>query len=254
MPADPPPPSAPPTRSQRQEATREALVLAALVAFTRDGFHGANLERIANDAGYSKGAVYSNFDGKADLFLAVMDRNLAAIGEEGWDPFARSQDAPDDADDLENLADALDHRADGQATAEALRGFALATLEFIATAARDEQLAAALLERMQLLLTAYGRVAAQGRPAGEVLPVDDVGALLAALDQGVGLLVLTGIASVDGGLLRTGLQRLLDPARAVEEGPAPSDDGVPPIHDRELQRRVLRDLVDRPDDQSSRTS
>ena len=63
--------------AQRQQETRNALVFAALAAFARDGYHAASLEGIANDAGFSKGAIYSNFDGKADLFLAVMDNNLA---------------------------------------------------------------------------------------------------------------------------------------------------------------------------------
>lgn len=239
MTTEPPPP--PPTRSQRQEETRQALVLAALAAFSRDGYHGANLERIANDAGFSKGAVYSNFDGKADLFLAVMDRNISAIGEEDWDPFAQA----DDLDDPSSLGDALDaERFGGQEASEALRGFALASLEFVATAVRDEALSAALLERIQFLLDAYTRVAARGRPADEALAVDEVGALLAALDQGVSLLAITGVASIDGGLLRTGLRRLMDPARAAEEGPAERRGGTPPIHDSEIQRRVLRDVSD----------
>jgi AcrR family transcriptional regulator len=61
------------TRSQRQEQTRAQLVEAALRVFLRRGFHGASLDEIAEEAGYTTGAVYSNFKGKDDLFLAVLD-------------------------------------------------------------------------------------------------------------------------------------------------------------------------------------
>lgn len=56
-------------------------------AFTRDGFHAASVEAIAEEAGYSKGAVYGRFGGKDDLFLAVLearfDRRLALGDAEG---------------------------------------------------------------------------------------------------------------------------------------------------------------------------
>ena len=61
------------TRSQRQEQTRAQLLEAALRVFLRRGFHGASLDEIAEEAGYTTGAVYSNFKGKDDLFLAVLD-------------------------------------------------------------------------------------------------------------------------------------------------------------------------------------
>ena len=44
--------------------------------FARRGFHGASVEEIAAEGGYSTGALYSNFSGKEDLFLAVMDREI----------------------------------------------------------------------------------------------------------------------------------------------------------------------------------
>jgi AcrR family transcriptional regulator len=49
------------------------LLEAAQRVFLRDGFHGASLDAIAEEAGYTTGAVYSNFRGKDDLFLAVRE-------------------------------------------------------------------------------------------------------------------------------------------------------------------------------------
>jgi AcrR family transcriptional regulator len=63
-------------RAERKERTRGELVAAARAVFLRRGFHGASLDEIADEAGYTKGAVYSNFAGKDDLFLAVLDEHF----------------------------------------------------------------------------------------------------------------------------------------------------------------------------------
>jgi AcrR family transcriptional regulator len=61
------------TRSERKARTRVELLVAARTVFLRRGFHGASLDEIAEEAGYTKGAVYSNFAGKDDLYLALLD-------------------------------------------------------------------------------------------------------------------------------------------------------------------------------------
>jgi AcrR family transcriptional regulator len=61
------------TRTERREQTKAELVAAAGRVFLGKGFHQASLEEIAEEAGYTKGAVYSNFGSKDELFLAVLD-------------------------------------------------------------------------------------------------------------------------------------------------------------------------------------
>lgn len=226
------------SRAEQKRETRDALTMAALMAFARDGYHGASLEGIANEAGFSKGAVYSNFGGKAELFLAVMDHNLEALRGEDWDPFAMPEAFGSDVSAPNTEADS------GEEAAQMVRGFGLAMLEFIATAARDENLIDLLRARIQVLLNAYGRVATAGRPDGEHLPVDDVAQLMTALDQGVSVLALSGIASVDGALLRTGLRRLVDPVSAAGD-PSPASDGRPShLPDVERVRWLTQDAPD----------
>jgi AcrR family transcriptional regulator len=65
------------SRRDRKERTRAELVAAARAVFLSRGFHGASLEEISERAGYTKGAVYSNFAGKNELFLAVLDAHAA---------------------------------------------------------------------------------------------------------------------------------------------------------------------------------
>ncbi|HEY2217017.1 MAG TPA: TetR/AcrR family transcriptional regulator [Solirubrobacteraceae bacterium] len=64
------------TREQSKANTRERLLDAARSAFAESGFHGASVEEIASRAGFSTGALYSNFDGKEDLFLVLMERAI----------------------------------------------------------------------------------------------------------------------------------------------------------------------------------
>jgi AcrR family transcriptional regulator len=64
------------TREQSRANTRERLLRAARGVFARSGFHGASVEEIAAEAGFSTGALYSNFTGKEDLFLVLMEREI----------------------------------------------------------------------------------------------------------------------------------------------------------------------------------
>ena len=64
------------TRKQKQQRTRVELIEAAGRVFARRGYHGASVEEIAAEAGYTTGAVYSNFKGKEELFLALNDHEL----------------------------------------------------------------------------------------------------------------------------------------------------------------------------------
>jgi AcrR family transcriptional regulator len=68
----------PPTRAERREQTRDDLVAAADRCFVEGGFHATSLDQIATSAGYTKGAVYSNFASKEDLFFAVYERRADA--------------------------------------------------------------------------------------------------------------------------------------------------------------------------------
>src|SRR6202521_5618988 len=71
------------TREESQAQTRATLMAVGREHFLRYGLGGAVAEKIAEDAGYSRGALYSNFDGKEELFLAVIreeqDRRMEAF-------------------------------------------------------------------------------------------------------------------------------------------------------------------------------
>ena len=64
------------TPERRRELTRSALVDSAAELFATRGFHAASLDEIAERAGFTRGAIYSNFENKEELFFAVLDRHV----------------------------------------------------------------------------------------------------------------------------------------------------------------------------------
>jgi AcrR family transcriptional regulator len=69
----------PPTRKEQQARTRSKLMRSAARLFCRGGLEQTSVDQIAQHAGYTKGAFYSNFKSKEELFLALLDQKF---GEE----------------------------------------------------------------------------------------------------------------------------------------------------------------------------
>jgi AcrR family transcriptional regulator len=64
------------SRAEQVEENRAAVLAAARSVFLAKGYAGATLDAIAQEAGFTKGVVYSQFESKADLFLALLDRRI----------------------------------------------------------------------------------------------------------------------------------------------------------------------------------
>ena len=63
--------------SARRQKTRQRLMDAAFEVFAEQGVHAAAIETIAERAGFSRGAFYSNFESKLELFFALAERENA---------------------------------------------------------------------------------------------------------------------------------------------------------------------------------
>lgn len=63
-------------RTRDPEATVERLVSSALDVFAESGFDRATIDRIVSKAGYSKGAFYTHFKSKEEVFLFILERRL----------------------------------------------------------------------------------------------------------------------------------------------------------------------------------
>ena len=180
------------TRAERTERVRADLLVAARRTFLSRGFHQASLEEIALAAGWSKGAVFSNFAGKDELFLAVLDdQNRRRRSEQ----IAEMQVAPTLAEALlaagREMAGA--HARDPQWTP--------LLVEFWTHASRDDALRARVSAAHEDLLDGYAAVVAElaARDGLEfTAPVKAVCRGAAALARGLAL------------------ERLLDPAAVPE--------------------------------------
>jgi AcrR family transcriptional regulator len=94
-------PERPQTQKERSERSRSALLESAARHLSRHGYGNLVLERVARDAGYSRGAIYHQFADKEDLTLAVLEWVWQTWGEEVGSVVERQ---PDHASGLIALA------------------------------------------------------------------------------------------------------------------------------------------------------
>jgi AcrR family transcriptional regulator len=168
-----------PERRPARDVTKARLLKTAEAMFLDRGYAATSVDAIAAEAGFTTGAIYSNFGGKADLFLAVVEHAAAA----DFEAIRRALEAATTDEqrlDVFNTATA----ADGAR----LRSRIAATLEFLAVVRHDPALQARVLAAQELADEVLGElVAALCRSLGVEQPVTtkelavDVNALLNGL-------------------------------------------------------------------------
>lgn len=170
-------------RAESQALTRERLLESAKRVFLRDGYVRASVDKVAEEAGYSKGAVYSNFEGKEALFLELLRRKFATDLQAGRQLFERHRDA-------EELLHAL--HAHYEHNTEVL-DFTLVSAEFLTQVGRGSAFAREYSElyaaQRQAVAALIGEIFAR---AGLVppAPLEELGA--AAVGMTLGLAVQRG--------------------------------------------------------------
>jgi AcrR family transcriptional regulator len=120
------------TQTERRHDTREQVLTAASRVFARHGFHATSLDAVAEEAGFSRGAVYYNFADKEELFLELLDRRCAERAQDLRQVFS------DGGDDLE--ATSRQAQLAAQQALDAMTGdpeWRALYLEFLAHAARN---------------------------------------------------------------------------------------------------------------------
>ena len=80
----------PRTQAERRARTRAALLEAGARGFSRYGYGNLVLEKVAADAGYTRGALYHLFTGKEELAVAVVDWVADTWEREVWAPAQRA--------------------------------------------------------------------------------------------------------------------------------------------------------------------
>jgi AcrR family transcriptional regulator len=170
----------------RRAATRTRLVDAATKIVARRGFHGATVDEIADEAGFSVGAIYSNFDSKDEVFLEAFDGHIRWFAERLAE--AARTDDPTEAfrvwmESLMNEPEQL-----------------LIFIDFWAYAVRNPELrddfAARMAEmRAEMAKALEQRAASAGGDLG--LPAETLATVLLATARGLGLEKLADPDAVD---------------------------------------------------------
>jgi AcrR family transcriptional regulator len=136
-------------RAERREITRNELLDAAERVFAREGLGGASVEAIAEEAGYSHGAIYSNFKSKEDLFFVLVEERIDAR-------LARVYEAADR--ELSGGQEPLEAARRFVSMLQQERAAVLLLVDFWNQAVRSPNAAAKFAERHARLRTIIGRV------------------------------------------------------------------------------------------------
>lgn len=101
------------TREESRAQTRERLIETAQHLFVSNGYGGASIRDIANKAGYSQGAFYSNFSSKEDVLLELLRRHMEAEALQLFKVMGNErQESEQMLAELEAWASTLNHDAD----------------------------------------------------------------------------------------------------------------------------------------------
>jgi len=193
------------TRNQQVERNRALLLDAARTVFLERGYAGATLDAIAEEAGFSKGVVYSQFAGKPDLLLALLEHRIADRAEGN----ARVVESADAGEALRTLMRGFARDSLVEA------GWARLLIEFRVVAARDARLNARYARLHDLTLdrlaaTLGEALSRDGRAA--VLPVRALAQLVLAMGSGAVLEQAADPAALPVDVLERLVDRLTDPA------------------------------------------
>ncbi|MGH2714028.1 MAG: TetR/AcrR family transcriptional regulator [Thermoleophilaceae bacterium] len=156
------------TQAERREETREQVLAAAARAFARNGFHVTSLEAVAEEAGFSRGAVYYNFADKEELFLELLDRRCAERAQDLREVFA---DTDDDV-----AATSRQAQLAAQQALDAMTGdveWRALYMEFLAHAARNPAFRRAFARRTDQMRSALEEVVVErAQPFADALGME----------------------------------------------------------------------------------
>ena len=213
------------TQAERREETREELLAASARVFASRGFHATSLEAIAEEAGFSRGAVYYNFADKEELFLEILDRRCAERAQDLREAFV-------DVDDDDVEATSRQAQIAAQHALDAMTGdpeWRALYMEFLAHAARDASFRRAFASRSDQMRGALEEVVVERTQAvaGALgMEPEQLAVVIDALGTGLWAShMLHGSRAVPSDLFSKALALLVDgiAARATTSAP----EGIP---------------------------
>jgi AcrR family transcriptional regulator len=195
-------PVKPPRTRPTRDEVRDRILEAASKVFAAEGFAGATIDAIGQAAGFTKGAVYSNFGSKDELFLALLDREFELRGEQ--------------------IATALESGGDITAAAHALSRSVLDSVhdhadyyvlfvEYWLRAVRDPELRGRLIARRRGAAAEQAdNFADSAVAATSARPLADLAQLVVTMNLGIAMEEVLRPGTIDPGLLAQLITSLLE--------------------------------------------
>jgi AcrR family transcriptional regulator len=172
------------TQAERREETRDEVLAAAARVFAQRGFHGTSLDAIAEEAGFSRGAVYYNFADKEELFLELLDRRCAERAQDLREVFAGTDETDVEATNRQAQIAAA-HAVEAMTGDPEWRAL---YLEFLAQAARDTGFRHRFAKRTNEMRAALEEVVVERtRPVAQALGMspEELAVVIDALGTGL---------------------------------------------------------------------
>jgi AcrR family transcriptional regulator len=165
------------TRAESQARTRVLIVQAATRLFLIDGFQVTSLEQIGEQAGFTRGAVYSNFPSKTAIGIAVIDELYSREAQ-------RLEAALNAAESADDWFDALAAWADitiGDPQWTRLE------IELAASSAHDDHYRAATAARYQAMRARWADLFAERFDGAFPIDPETLGGIIVGLGLGTGV-------------------------------------------------------------------
>jgi AcrR family transcriptional regulator len=192
------PPRVRPTRLE----VRDRILDAASKVFAAEGFAGATIDAIGQAAGFTKGAVYSNFGSKDELFLALLDREFELRGEQIATALGSGGDTAAAARELSrSVLDSIQSHAD----------YYVLFVEYWLRAVRDPQLRERFIARRRAAAADQARHIAES--AGSVQSsqrLAELAQLVVTINLGIGMEEVLQPGIIDPDLLAQLITTLLE--------------------------------------------
>jgi AcrR family transcriptional regulator len=191
------PPRTRPTRGE----VRDRILDAASKVFAAEGFAGATIDAIGQAAGFTKGAVYSNFGSKDELFLALLDREFELRGEQIATALESGGDATMAAQALSrSVLDSVHDHAD----------YYVLFVEYWLRAVRDPELRERLIARRRAAAAQQADNLAGSAAVTSGRPLAELAQLVVTMNLGIAMEEVLRPGTIDPDLLGQLISGLLE--------------------------------------------
>ncbi|MDX8045563.1 TetR/AcrR family transcriptional regulator [Gracilibacillus sp. S3-1-1] len=195
------------THAERKQETRKILLESAAETFAKLGFHGASVDKIAEYAGFTKGAIYTHFKSKEELFLALLEQQIQSH-------LNTIHQIIDEEKSYEHFIEKMGHYFD--LDKQNNQAWSILNMEFLLYAMRDESVRQKWTQVILGSVDHISKVIKKMRlddEQGVELSAEELAWTILSLENGMGIFHFIAGSKVPNNLYGKALQNILQPTR-----------------------------------------